>query len=192
MSKKPTIEDQILELLSDGEKWADEIVESVSAQSASIRVSLWKLVKSGVILRVKRGVYCQKPLLGGAEAVENPRNASDNVKTINTLLTLSETYLDDLCARWDTLSEKELTVSELNAFCSDFKTSALLIDKLMHRWYVVDRGYDANPAQARADVERKSAANEGQPADMNMEVGHYFAEIQELSEVLEKLEKKKK
>ena len=53
MSKKATIADQVLELLSEGDKWADEIVAGVSAKPVSIRMRLGQLVKEGVIVRVK-------------------------------------------------------------------------------------------------------------------------------------------
>ena len=55
MSKKATIADQILGLLSEGDQWADEIVAGVSAQPVSIRACLGQLVRKGVIVRVKRG-----------------------------------------------------------------------------------------------------------------------------------------
>ena len=60
MAKKETIADQILELLSEGDKWADEIVAGVSAQPASIRACFGQLVKKDVILRLKRGIYRRK------------------------------------------------------------------------------------------------------------------------------------
>ena len=48
-----------------------------------------------------------------------------------------------------------------------------VIDQLMHRWYVVHRGYDANPYQARADVARKVAAadaSEREPEESEYEI----------------------
>ena len=45
MTRKGTIADQILGMLWEGDKWADEIVAGVSAQPASIRACLGKLVK---------------------------------------------------------------------------------------------------------------------------------------------------
>ena len=86
MAKKATISDQILGLLSEGDKWADEIVAGVSAQPASIRACLGNLVRKGVIVRLKRGVYGKKAVLGERGTVENLRKNSDNVETINALL----------------------------------------------------------------------------------------------------------
>ena len=51
-----------------------------------------------------------------------------------------------------------MTLSELNAFGSEFKALVLAIDPLMHGWYTVHRGYDANPYQVGADVDRKFSA----------------------------------
>ena len=137
MSKKATIADQILELLSEGDKWADEIVAGVSAPTASIRACLGKLVKKGVIVRVKRGIYRKKEVLGERGAVENRRNSSDNAETINKLLTISDLYLEDLWVRWEKMSGSEMTPSAFNAFIADFKTLAFAIDKLLHRWHIV-------------------------------------------------------
>ena len=74
MAKRVTIADQVLALLSDGDKWADEIVAGVSdSQPVSIRMCLCKLLKQGVIVRVKRGIYRKKEVLKVPGAAENPR-----------------------------------------------------------------------------------------------------------------------
>ena len=96
MSKRVTIADQILGLLSEGDRWADEIVAGVSAQPASIRVCLWQLVKKGEIVRVKRGIYRKKEVLEAPGATENLRKNSDNVATINQLLNLYDNVLDNI------------------------------------------------------------------------------------------------
>ena len=74
MFKKATIADQILELLSEGDKWADEIVAGVSAQSVSIRMCLCQLVKEGEIVRVQRGIYRKKEVLETPGAVKIREN----------------------------------------------------------------------------------------------------------------------
>ena len=132
MSKKATIADQILGLLSEGDTWADEIVAGVSAQPASIRVCLGQLVKKGVIVRVKRGIYRKKEVLEEPGAVKNSRKNSENVETINKLLRISELCLENLWGRWEQRSGSKMTISQLNAFVAEFKTFAFAIDKLMH------------------------------------------------------------
>ena len=67
MSKKATIADQILGLLSEGDKWAFEIVDGVSAQPVPIRMCLCQLVKEGVIVRVKRVFIAKKRCLTRTE-----------------------------------------------------------------------------------------------------------------------------
>ena len=102
MSKKATIADQILGLLSEGDKWADEIVSGVSAQPVSIRMCLCQLVKQGVIVRVKRGIYRKKEVLETPAATENLRKHSDNVATINQLLNCYDKVLDDIAGTIET------------------------------------------------------------------------------------------
>ena len=132
MSKKATIADQILGLLSEGDTWTDEIVAGVSAQPASIRVCLGQLVKKGVIVRVKRGIYRKKEVLEEPGTVKNSRKNSENVETINNLLRISELCLENLWGRWEQRSGSKMTISQLNAFVAEFKTFAFAIDKLMH------------------------------------------------------------
>ena len=196
MSKRATIADQILGLLSEGDRWANEIVAGVSAQPASIRVCLWQLVKKGEIVRVKRGIYRKKEVLEERGAVKNSRKNSDNVETINKLLRISELCLDDLWVGWEQMSGSKMTISQLNAFVAEFKTLAFAIDKLMHRWYIVHRGYDANPYQAQADVDRKvSAANASgeQPEEESQyELISWESEKETLAEAIARHEKKKK
>lgn len=158
MAKKVTIADQILRLLSEGNKWADEIVAGVSAQPASIRACLGVLVRQGAILRIKRGVYGKKEVPGARGAVENLRKTSDNVETINELLNFYDEVLEDFAR---TIRTEDWTeVGTLSDVIKSLRWLTGVIDGLMHRWYVVHRGYDANPYQAEADVaERVSAVD---------------------------------
>ena len=64
----------------------------------------------------------------------------------------------------------------------------------MHRWYIVHRGYDANPYLAEADVDRKvSAANPvGEPSEASHEIISWESEKETLAEAIARHEKKKK
>ena len=193
MSKKATIADQILELLSEGDKWADEIVAGVSAPTASIRACLGKLVKKGVIVRVKRGIYRKKEVLEVPGATENLRKTSDNVETINQLLNLYDKVLDNIVLMLET--EDWTAVGERMDLIKSLQWLAGVIDQLMHRWYIVHRGYDANPHQACADVERKvSAANPAgeQPEESEYEIIPWESEKETLAEAIARHEKEKK
>ena len=192
MSKRVTIADQILGLLSEGDTWADEIVAGVSAQPASIRVCLGQLVKKGVIVRVKRGIYRKKEVLEEPGAVKNSRKNSENVETINKLLRISELCLDDLWVGWEQMSGSKMTISQLNAFVAEFKTLAFAIDKLMHRWYIVHRGYDANPYQAQADVDRKVSFGQQPEEGSQYERISWESEKNTQAEAIERHERKKK
>ena len=66
MCKKATIADQILALLSEGDKWADEIVDGVPAQPVSIRMCLCQLVKKGCDCARQTGYLSQKRGTRGA------------------------------------------------------------------------------------------------------------------------------
>ena len=192
MSKRVTIADQILGLLSEGDRWADEIVAGVSAQPASIRVCLGQLVKKGVIVRVKRGIYRKKEVLEVPGATENLRKTSDNVATINQLLNFYDKVLDDIALTIET--EDWTAVGKRMDVIKSLQWLAGVIDQLMHRWYIVHRGYDANPHQASADVERKvSAANpSGEQSEESHEIISWESEKETLAEAIESHEKKKK
>lgn len=193
MAKKVTIADQILRLLSEGNKWADEIVAGVSAQPASIRACLGELVRQGAILRIKRGVYGKKEVPGARGAVENLRKTSDNVETINQLLNFYDEVLDDFARRIRTVDW-----TEVGTRADVIKTLGWLtevIDGLMHRWYVVHRGYDANPYQAAADVAQKvSAANaSGREREVSAyEIISWESEKETLAEAIARHEKEQK
>ena len=194
MSKRVTIADQILGLLSEGDRWADEIVAGVSAQPASIRVCLGQLVKKGVIVRVKRGIYRKKEVLEVPGATENLRKTSDNVETINQLLNLYDKVLDNIVLMLET--EDWTAVGERMDLIKSLQWLAGVIDQLMHRWYIVHCGYDANPHQAYADVEREvSAANPAgeQPEESEYEIIPWESEKETLAEAIaRKPEKEKK
>ena len=194
MSKKATIADQVLELLSDGDKWADEIVAGVSAQPVSIRMRLGQLVKQGVIVRVKRGIYRKKEVLEEPGAVKNPRKHSDNVKLINLQLNMLDKVIDAFCANFEEVWRDETKLSELNGFILQFKSLASSVDKLMHRWYIVHRGYDANPYLAEADVDRKVSAAKvsGEPSAESHEIISWESEKETLAEAIARHEKEKK
>ena len=107
-------------MLSEDDRWADEIIASVSvSQPASIRACLLKLVKKGVIVRVKRGIYRRKEVLEVPGAMENSRKDSENVKTINSLLRISERYLEDLRGRLEKMSGSKMTLSQFIGFVAE-------------------------------------------------------------------------
>ena len=191
MSKRVTIADQILGLLSEGDTWADEIVSGVSAQPASIRVCLGQLVKKGVIVRVKRGIYRKKEVLEVPGATENLRKNSDNVATINQLLNFYDKVLDDIALTIET--EDWTAVGKRMDVIKSLQWLAGVIDQLMHRWYLVHRGYDANPHQASADVERKVSFGKQPEEESEYELIPWESEKETLAEAIaRKPEKKKK
>ena len=118
MCKKAAITDQILELLSEDDKWAFEIVAGVSAQPVSIRMCLCELVKKDK--SEKRGVR---------GAVENVRKHSNNVATINELLNFYDQVLDDISI---TIKTEDWTAVETRVdVIKSLRWLAGVIDQLM-------------------------------------------------------------
>ena len=143
-------------------------------------------------MRVKRGIYRKKEVLEAAGATENLRKNSDNVATINQLLNLYDKMLDDIALTIET--EDWTAVGKRMDLIKSLQWLAGVIDQLMHRWYLVHRGYDANPHQASADVERKvSAANPaGEQSAESHEIIFWESEKETLAEAIARHEKKKK
>ncbi|MYI95146.1 type IV toxin-antitoxin system AbiEi family antitoxin domain-containing protein [Candidatus Poribacteria bacterium] len=49
--------DQILELLADGEMTTPEIVEAIEGHPKAINSKLTRMVETGEIVKIKRGLY---------------------------------------------------------------------------------------------------------------------------------------
>lgn len=103
--------------------------------------------------------------------------------------------LDGFCVNFEAALRDKTKLSELNEFILGFKSLAWRVDQLIHRWYLVHRGYDATPYQAESDVKRKvSAANRSgeQPkTESAYERISWESEKEMLAEAIERHEKKK-
>ena len=73
---------------------------------------LGQLVKEGVIVRVKRGIYRKKEGLEAPGAAENPRKHLDNVKLINLQLNMLDKVIDAFCANFEEAWRAEPKLSD--------------------------------------------------------------------------------
>ena len=94
---KLTIAESILEFLPDDEETEiSEIYKAVSGKKSSIDTNLSRLRKSGKIRRIRKGVYCKNKVPDAPVVVENPREESENIETINKMLTIYDKVLDNI------------------------------------------------------------------------------------------------
>ena len=131
----------------------------------------WTAGQEGCDCARQTGHLSQKRGARGAGGDRESAKTSDNVETINQLLNLYDKVLDNIVLMLET--EDWTAVGERMDLIKSLQWLAGVIDQLMHRWYIVHRGYDANPHQACADVERKvSAANPAgeQPEESEYEI----------------------
>ena len=194
----PTIKDSILELLKDGEKQTAEIYEAVEGKKKSIDACLSRLVNAGEIVRVEHGLYRLNAVPTMPVAIENLRGEIENTETINKVLNLYDTVLDNIALT----IEKELlltaTIEEKIDLIKSLRWLGATVDQLMKRWYLVHRGYDANTRQAQEDAKKKttereqSALETSPPEDQVVVVADYHERVRGIWDTLPESEKKKR
>ena len=79
----------------------------------------------------------------------------------------------------------------------DLKDLILMVDRLMKRWYLVHRGYDANTRQAQEDAKKKTADQEkatletSPPEDQIVVVREYHESVRKILKGLPKVAQEK-
>ena len=187
---KPKLEDQILEVLSEGEKTSAEIKKTLQGNAASIDKRLSKMAKSGKVNRVDKGIYCLPEAQNAPGKVENSRGEVENTATINKMLTLYDKVLNAVDL---TIEEKLASATKIEDMVELIKSLRWLgatVDQLMKRWYLVHRGYDNNTRQAVEDakkktVEREKQETENAPPEDQLEVVQEYDES--MREILENM-----
>ena len=197
---EPKLEDQILDVLSEGEKKSAEIKKAISGNASSIDTRLSRMKKSGKVVRVDKGIYrlpeTQDETQDETAEAENSRGETENTETINKMLNLYDKLLDAVAGSiekedWNGIVDKIEAIKSL-------RWLGATVDQLMKRWYLVHRGYDSNTRQAQEDAKQKTAEREkvdqenAPPEDQVVEVGHFHPDMQELWDVLPNAEKKKR
>ena len=196
---KLTIAESILEFLpEDEEKEISEIYEAVSGKESSIDTNLSKLCKSGKILRVRKGVYCKNKVPDAPVAVENPREESENIETINKMLTIYDIVFDNIALTIEDELAEKATIEEKINLIKSLRWLGATVDQLMKRWYLVHRGYDSNTRQAQEDAKKKTTEQEkaaletAHPEDQIVVVAEYNEKLRDVLESLPAAEKKRR
>ena len=154
---EPSIEDSILECLSAGEKRSSEIKKAVSGKRSTIDGTLSRLAESGDIIRLGRGRYS---LPAAPVVAENPRNESENMETINKMLTIYDIVFDNISLTIEDELIAKATIEEKIDLIKSLRWLGATVDQLMKRWYLVHRGYDSNTRQAQEDAKKKTTERE--------------------------------
>ena len=149
---EPSIENSILECLAAGEKRSSEIKKVVSGKPSTIDGTLSRLAESGEIIRVSRGIY---RLPDAPVVAENPREESENIETINKMLTIYDIVFDNIALTIEDELALKATIEEKINLIKSLRWLGATVDQLMKRWYLVHRGYDSNTSASARGCEEK-------------------------------------
>ena len=195
---KLTIAESILEFLPDDEETEiSEIFKAVSGKKSSIDTNLSRLRKSGKIRRIRKGVYCKNKVPDAPVVVENPREESENIETINKMLTIYDKVFDNIALTIEDELAEKATIEEKIDLIKSLRWLGATVDQLMKRWYLVHRGYDSNTRQAQEDAKKKTVDREKQsletspPEDQVVVVAEYHTSVREIWDTLPEPEKKR-
>ena len=195
---KLTIAESILEFLPDDEETEiSEIYKAVSGKKSSIDTNLSRLRKSGKIRRIRKGVYCKNKVPDAPVVVENPREESENIETINKMLTIYDKVWDNIALTIEDELTEKATIAEKIDLIKSLRWLGATVDQLMKRWYLVHRGYDSNTRQAQEDAKKKTVDREKQsletspPEDQVVVVAEYHTSVREIWDTLPEPEKKR-
>ena len=184
-------------LPDDEEKEISEIYKAVSGKKSSIDTNLSRLRKSGKIRRIRKGVYCKNKVQDVPVVVENPREESENIETINKMLTIYDKVFDNIALTIEDELTEKATIEEKIDLIKSLRWLGATVDQLMKRWYLVHRGYDANTRQAQEDAKKKTAEQEkaaletAHPEDQVVVVAEYHTSVREIWDTLPEPEKKR-
>ena len=192
---EPSIEDSILACLAAGEKRSSEIKKAVSGKPSTIDGTLSRLAESGEIIRVRRGIY---RLPDAPVVAENPREESENIETINKMLTIYDIVFDNIALTIEDELAEKATIEEKINLIKSLRWLGATVDQLMKRWYLVHRGYDSNTRQAQEDAKKKTTEQEkaaletAHPEDQIVVVAEYNEKLRDVLESLPAAEKKRR
>ena len=192
---EPSIENSILECLAAGEKRSSEIKKVVSGKPSTIDGTLSRLAESGEIIRVRRGIY---RLPDAPVVAENPREESENIETINKMLTIYDIVFDNIALTIEDELAEKATIEEKINLIKSLRWLGATVDQLMKRWYLVHRGYDSNTRQAQEDAKKKTTEQEkaaletAHPEDQIVVVAEYNEKLRDVLESLPAAEKKRR
>ena len=146
--KKTPCDEQILQCLATGPKRFRDIYAGVNTSSESyIRKIVKELRDSGKILKIERSQY-----ILNADLIE--RVEEQNTWTVNVLLNLYDREMAKV------LTTPNVNFEELQAIMDTLYRCAMVVERGLKRWYLVNRGYDTNTRQAQEDAKQKTVERE--------------------------------
>ena len=170
-------EADILDFLWEGPKTTKEIAKHLALHESSARKHLKPLRVQGKIVAIHQGYYRLSEELA-------PWTELKNQKIIDSLM---KVYAKSL--------EQHLQKEDVSL--DDLKDLILMVDRLMKRWYLVHRGYDANTRQAQEDAKKKTADREkatletSPPEDQIVVVREYHESVRKILKGLPKVAQEK-
>ncbi len=194
---KTSIPKQIKSFLSEGPKLRTEIHKSVSGKSESINQAIRRLESGGNIIQIQPEKFSLPEVQDAPVAVENPREESKNIETINKMLTIYDKVWDNIALTIEDELTEKATIAEKIDLIKSLRWLGATVDQLMKRWYLVHRGYDANTRQAQEDAKKKTAEQEkaaletAHPEDQVVVVAEYHTSVREIWDTLPEREKKR-
>jgi len=163
---------QILQVLSTvPEMRTKDIHAAVTTKTKSyITKTIKELHDASKILRVRPGWYMlNREML--------TRTDSQNAWTVNMLLNLYDREMGRL------LSTPHIDYEELASVMNALYRCSMVVERTLKRWYLVDRGYDANTRQAVEDAKKNTAQREKQELE-NAPPGDQVVVIREYDETM--------
>ena len=144
----------------------------------------------GDILETQPEVLCLPSPSDVPAEVENPREESKNIETINKLLKSYDIVLDNIAETLESELSAKATIEEKINLIKSLRWLGATVDQLMKRWYLVHRGYDSNTKQAHEDAKQKTADRETQelenaPPEAQLKVVREYDES--MREILENM-----
>ena len=199
MPKSLSITQRILQQLESGEKSREDICDLVGGKRPSVNAAISRLLKNGEIEKLETGMCRLKTENHAPPPAEiqrkNSRSESENIETINKMLTLYDVLLEDIAASLGTELATKATIEEKIDLIKSMRWLGATIDQLMKRWYLVHRGYDTNTRQAQEDAKAKAREVEKEevanlpPEERVVVVGEYDNVMKRLWDGLPESEK---
>ena len=189
------------ELSENGRMRTKDIIATMPDAARKIKTRLSDMTKEGSIESPKRGFYVlpatsaqTPPNKQLNEISEALRSADDNKNTIDKLMNLYDSVLDNYTTWVADNVGSHTDFEQQLLFIENFKWLTAIGDKLMKRWSLEHVGYDTNTRQAQEDAkakteERQKAALEDAPLEEQVNViGSFDLDTKQLIDALPTLE----
>ena len=147
-----------------------EISETTGIHKSSVSRCLKRLSETMQIEKIKAGHYRRSIPVSRTE-LERPRTMADNEETINRLLSL----YDRIQAVFGPAALMAFEQGRHTQAIQMMKNLTFSMDRLIHRWNLIVKGYDQNAEQARQDVKLKRQVDPPREEEPQ-KVGHWDME----------------